>query len=212
MRKNFFRAMLLALPLFSYLPLSAQNQTDRFAVKPRNTLLVGINVAANGSYDQLSYFYRSEYLHRFGKIFEASLGLGFFNYQGIQMTINYWNGNSNITHEVYMQTSIVSLDVMGYIDIINKRRSIIRFGVGFSTRFDNSLLPTDTYLVKKSSGEFTYTTDYIRAKGIDSGVIVHLGYGYRITPHFTTSISARYYSEGKYVSLSMAGLNFGYSF
>lgn len=204
--------MLLALPLFGFLHLSAQNETDRFAIKPKNTLLMGVNVAVNGTYDQLSFFYRNEFLHRFGRLFEGSIGLGFFTYQGTQMTINYWNGHDNVTYKTYVQSSIVTLDVMGYIDIINARRSILRFGVGFSTRFNKSLLPTDAYLVKKSSGEVSYTTDYVREKGTDSGVIVHLGYGFRITPHLVTSISARYYSEGKYISLSMAGLNIGYSF
>ena len=212
MKQHFFRAMLLALPLLGALHLSAQNKTDRFAIQPKNTLIVGMNLAVNGSHDQLSYFYRNEYIRRFSHLFEGGVSLGFFNYQDSPMTITYWNGHNNVVYKTFIQTSIVSLDITGYIDVVNTRRSLLRFGVGYSLRFDKSLIPGDTYLVKNSSGDFLYTTDYHQEKGTDGGVLVHLGYGYHVTPRFTTAVSARYYSEGKYVSLSMVGLEFSYSF
>ena len=212
MKQHFFRAMLLALPLLGALHLSAQNKTDRFAIQPKNTLIVGMNLAVNESYNQLSYFYRNEYIRRFSHLFEGGVGLGFYNYQKTQSTMTDLNGRNNVVYKSFAQTSIVSLDIIGYIDIVNKRRNLLRFGVGYSLRFDQSLIPVGMYLVKNSSGEYVYITDYHREKGTDGGVIVHLGYGYRITPRFTTAVSARYYSEGKYVSLSMVGLDFSYSF
>ena len=204
--------MLLALLLFGPGPVTAQNKTDRFSARTENTFLAGMNVAVNGSYDELSWFYRTEYLRRFGRLFEGGLSLGFFNYQDTYMTITYQSGNEPKVYKTYLQTSIVSLDFMGYIDVVHSRRSILRLGVGYSLRFVKSLIPHETYLVKNSLGVFLYTTDYKNEKGTDGGVVAHLGYGFRITPEFTAGISARYYSEGKYVSLSMAGLDFSYSF
>ncbi len=101
---------------------------------------------------------------------------------------------------------------MGYIDVVKSRRSILRLGAGYSLRIDKSLIPGDTYVVKNSQGELSYTTDYISEKGTDGGIVAHLSYGFRITPRFTLSVSARYYAEGKYVSLSMAGIDLSYSF
>ncbi len=212
MKQNFLRTMLLALPLLGFLNLSAQNKTDKFAVKPKNTLLVGVNLAVNGSDNELSCFYRNEYIRRFGRLFEGGIGLGFFNYQGSPMTITYWNGHNNEVYNTFIQTSIVSLDIMGYVDIVYTRRSLLRLGAGYSIRFDKTLFPYHTFAVKNSVGEFLYTTDYTKKNGTDGGFIIHLSYGYRITSRFTTALSMRYYDEGKYVALSMIGLDFSYSF
>ncbi len=89
MKQFFFRAMLTALPLFAFLHVLAQDKTDRFSVHPKNTFLVGINMAVNGSYDEISYYYRNEYLRSFSRIFEGGVSLGFFNYHGSQITITY---------------------------------------------------------------------------------------------------------------------------
>jgi hypothetical protein len=173
---------------------------------------VGVNLAVNGSDNGLSYFFRNEYIRSFSRLFEGGIGLGFFNSQNSPMTITYWNGHNNKVYNTFTQTSIVSLDIMGYIDIVNTRRSLLRFGVGYSIRYDKTLFPYHTYPVKNSVGEFLYTTDYTKKNGIDSGIIIHLSYGYHITSHFTTALSMRYYNEGRYVSLSMIGLDFSYSF
>jgi len=213
MKQHFLRAMLLALPLLGFLHVSAQNKTDKFATKYKNTFLVGINLATNGTGNQRSYFYRNEYIRRVNRFFEAGLGLGFFNYQHHPSTL-YSSGYGNHEHyEKLSQTSIVSLDIIGYFDIINSRRSLLKLGFGYSTRFVNAISPQATFWYYNEFLKKTlFYTQYLTEKGIDGGLIIHLEYGYRITPHFASSFSLRFYSEGKYVSLSMAGINFSYLF
>jgi len=213
MKKQIIRALLLALPLFSVLQLSAQNNQNRYAVKYKNTFLVGMNFAMNSSSttDQISYFYRNEYIRRLSRLFEAGLGLGFYNYQKADPMFTDWYGPGE-KYDILTQTSIVSLDAMGYIDVVDSRRRFLRFGLGYSVRFVKDILPGETYTLVNDFGKRQFTTEYIQEKGADGGLLVHLEYGRRITPHFAPSISARYYSQGKYVMLSMIGVNLSYSF
>jgi len=212
MNKQIIRALLLALPLFSVQQLSAQNNQDRYAVKYKNTFLVGMNFAINGSGDQLSYFYRNEYIRRLNHYFEAGIGLGFFNYQH-HPNESFNNLFTPGTHyEELSQTSIVSLDPIGYLNVIDGRRSFLKFGLGYSIRFVEAISPQETYYYVTLAGKKLFTTDYYTEKGIDGGIIVHLEYGRRITPHFAISTSIRFYAEGKYVSLSTIGVNLSYSF
>ena len=191
--------------LFSNLALLSQDNSAGFA-ENKNAFRLGLSYCLNGTGDEVSIMYQNEYQRKLNKYFELGFGLGFSNY------IEVWPTDTYKPEEVYNTTSIVSFDIVMNLLVMDFERHFFKIGVGGSLR-----------KVKRSSWySMEYTQDLIgqdvaivsfnKTDGFDGGIIVHLEYGFRISPRFASSVSGRYSSEGEYVGLTMAGINFYYSF
>ncbi len=142
--------------------------------------------------------------------FSLGVGLGFFSGRNKDnVTITNAANNSGYTVNSPDHTSIIFYSLTAYYDVINSKRSLLRLGIGYSARTVNAF-----YVPKELIG--VGTPYYLAEKQIHkfgNGVIVHLGYGYKISPHFVPSVDARIYTKGKYVSIfSTAGINLSYLF
>ena len=166
----------------------------------------------NGIGDEVSLMYQNEYQRKLNKYLEIGAGVGFSNYIS-EYPINYDNHNYS-PDKAYNLTSIVSVDIMIDLLVVDFKRHFFKIGIGYSLRkvkriHWSSILYTN--YTDKSGNELAFVT-YNKTDGFDSSVIIGVEYGYRISPHLSISANARYYGEGKYVSLALAGLNFYYSF
>ncbi len=207
MNKNFITAVLIILFLGLFSNLSAQ-ESPNFSIKKKNTFSIGINYAINGYGDEISFFYKNEFTRSLNKYFDISAGVGFFNYAD-SVLINIGFQPNTITG--YNSTSIVSFDFLAHLKIMDFNRHFFKFGIGYSLMKVKRVSRAAARSRTLENIEIN-TLDYSYTNGFDGSILVNLEYGFRVRPNFSTSISGRYYSEGKYVSLAMAGVNLSYSF
>lgn len=188
----------------------AQSKPDPFSKQYKNSVQAGISLAvsdAYGSKDGLSLFYKYEYIHGVSRLFSLGLGMGFFNEQKVPTATTFSDG---YVFEEYDQTSVMSINLTGYVDVIKTRRSLLRFGAGYTGRFTKILYTPITYF--GDVGVLRAASIYERVKAFESGALIHLEYGYRTSPHLRPSFSVNIYSKGKYTSFFMAGFNISYCF
>jgi hypothetical protein len=189
--------------------LSAQTNSDGIKENDfKNSFRLGVAIATQGTGDQVGVLYQLAYQRKITKYFELDLSTNYFNYNEL-VHPNYYEPDivkKNIT-------SIVTFDLLLNLLIIDFNKQILKLGTGYSFRY------TDLFAWNGAQYYFDENYHYSYAKyvindinGWDGGIIVNIEYGYRIFPHFATTISAKYYAEDKYISLAGLGVNFYYSF
>ena len=203
--KNFY-LLLIVLFLMVVTNTYAQDDSEMTSYKKKNSFLIGANYAINGWGDQIAVLYRNEYIRDFNKYFSGGIGVGFFNYSYsyiLPFTLNY------MVHE---KSSIIPFDFFAYLKVIDFDKHFFRIGVGYSLMKLDYLEPDVTKTYYDELGNSVLLTTYKTTNIFSSSIGIHVEYGFRFSPHWGTSVSGRYYSEGNSVSLSHAGLNLSYSF
>lgn len=210
---------MLSLILCS-LPFWAEGQSKKYSGQDaligqyKNTFLAGFNIAGLGQnfsdYDIISFFYRNEYIRSLNHHFSLGVGLGFFNGRS-RNKVAITNASNNSSYSFYApdHAYIIFYSLTAYYNIINSRKSLLSLGVGYSARSVNAY-----YIPKELIGVgMPYYTAEKQIHSFGNGVILHLSYGYKISPHFISSIEARIYTKGNYISIfSTAGINISYLF
>lgn len=208
---KFLLVALFALPIPFIKSVKAQAQNPgSFSTDYKNELSAGVYIAVadvSGSGDCVSLFYEYEYIHGLNKLFGYGIGMGFFNNQKVPSKITYSDG---YVYQEYNQTSVMSVNFSGFIDIIKTRKSLLRFGVGYTGRFVKVIYSPITYF--DNIGSLRAASMYERIKGYESGILAHSEYGYRVSSHIMASFNINVYSVGKYSGFYMAGFNISYCF
>ena len=184
----------------------AQDEIKIPSYKKKNSFLVGANYAINGWGDVVAILYRQEYIRNFNKYFSGGIGIGIFNHSSSYRVF------SNINHVLHEKSSIVPIDFFAYLKVIDFDRHFFRVGLGYSLMKLDYLQPHNTSTYYDDLGNPVLLTTYKTTDKFSSSIGIHVEYGFRFLPHWGTSVSGRYYSEGNSVSLSHAGLNLFYSF
>lgn len=205
MKKTTKNIIIVLLFFLGSLNVLAQDKGNDSFMK-KNSFRLGLNYMMNGTGDEISLMYQNEYQRKLNKYFELGFGVGFSNYI---KSIDTW---AYKPEEVYNSTSIVSMDLLVNLLVMDFERHFFKIGAGYSFRKVKQISWYSMVYIKDHTGQDVAIVSFNKTDGFDSGVIVNLEYGFRISPRFATSVSGRYYSEGKYVSLAMAGINFYYSF
>lgn len=206
--------ILCSLPFWAEGQSTKQLRHDALTGQYKNEFLAGFNIAALGQnfsdYDIISFFYRNEYIRSLNHHFSLGVGLGFFNGRSKdKVMITNASNNSSYSVNAPDNASIIFYSLTAYYNIVNSRKSLLRFGVGYSARSVNAY-----YIPKEFIGVgMPYYTAEKQIHSFGNGVIFHLGYGYRVSPHFISSIEDRIYTKGNYISIfSTAGINISYLF
>jgi hypothetical protein len=194
----------------SFVSLSQENNNSSYD-HIKNHLRIGINYSMNGTWNEVTLMYQNEYQRKLNKYLELGLGLGFSNYIS-EFIVNDPFNSGYVPDKAFNSTSIVSFDLMINLLVINFEKHFFKVGTGYSLRKVKRIKWRTINYTQDISGNKVALINYEKTDGFDGGLILGIEYGYRITPHFSTSVSGRYYSEGKYVSLAITGINFYYSF
>ena len=176
--------------------------------KHKNSFRLGIGIANQGTGDQVSLLYQNGYLRKLNKYFELGLGLSFFNYHA-KAYPNFMD--PSIVKDDF--TQIATFDVLLNFLIIDFNRQVLKLGAGYSLEKINMIAWTGAQYFYDENYNYI-GAEYIVEKVYDyqNSLLINVEYGFRFSPHFTTSVSGRYYSEGEYITLASLGLNFYYTF
>ena len=169
----------------------------------KNHFRIGINYTLNGTGDEISAMYQNEYQRKLNKYLEIGLGIGFSSYMK-DVPVN------NVP--TYNSTSIISTDLVVNLLVVDFDYIFFKVGAGYSLRHVKRIKWETLEYITDSNGQNIPVVTYNRIKGFDKGVIAQMELGFRFATHFATSLSGRYYGEGQYISLALAGINFYYSF
>ncbi len=197
MKKKTIIIILLVL-LQNSIYLFAQKDT----LEKKNTFVFGLNYASNGSNKQDAILYRTEYIRDLNKTFSLGFGFGFYNFTDSLIS----SGNN------YSSKTIISFDLTPYVNIINRKKHLIRFGVGYSLQKYKFLEWYETIEYTLEDGTRLHVSHYKLTNTFINTYFIHLEYGFRITRSWTISALGRLYSEQLYHNLSYWGVNILYSF
>lgn len=213
MKKTMILFLFFCIPFWAAAQSSTKTEQN-FSIQYRNAFLVGINYAKlsqNFNNESIvSFFYRNEYIRRLNHNFSFGIGFGFFSGQSSKrIEVFAINSMQTILYDNRGETSVSFLSFSGYWDILHSNRSLLRLGLGYSVRNIKAwYVPPDLIGVN-----FPYYLENKRINGYDNGLVLHLGYGYKISPNFMTLANIRVYTKGKYVeTFSTAGLGVSYLF
>lgn len=173
-----------------------------------NMFKFGLYACNNGYGNIFSVMYLSGYGRKINRYLDAEFNLGFTNsIYGISTLADY-------PEESYNTSSIVTMDFVGNLRIVDARRHLLRFGIGYSLEHVKANRLKETYyFYEEELKKYIAVVNAEKLNGFSSSFLLQFEYGFRVTPKFMASVSGKHYSETKdYITLTIIGINFYYSF
>jgi len=199
-----FLLLSLLLLLSNKFILSAQdNSFDK-----KNSFLLGINYATNGREKMDALLYRNEYIHKFNKYLSLGGGMTFYSYtDSIFYYSPFGGGQYN-----YFSNTVITFDIVPYLEVLSLKRHFFRFGIGYSLMKLKLLEWYKTYQYTLDNGNKVSVDHYKLINKFYSSYLIHVEYGFRISPQIGISVAGRMYNDVEYFSLAFLGINLLYSF
>ena len=201
------RSLVLIFTLGSMIYAQDPDNSKSFG-QDNNMFKFGLYACHNGYDDVFSVMYQTGYGRKINRYLDAEFNVGFVNSIVTLPTM------ADYPQDIINTSAIVTTDLMGNLRIIDSKRHLLRFGIGYSLKNVKANRWKETYsFYSEELNKTISVVNYEKLNDFSSSFVVQFEYGFRFTPSFMASVNGKHYSESKdYITLTTIGINLYYSF